>query len=135
MTTKKPGDLLRPYQREALETLKEQYGMTPKKAQHTPGPWVVGHARRSSNFGDMVAFVRAGPVKVAKVWSGDSADKINGDKAEINAKHIVHCVNLHDELVEALDLAVFALEGIRPDLGAGATLTRLRAVLAKARGQ
>jgi hypothetical protein len=73
-------------------------------AKHTPGPWKAGTARRSSNFGDMAAFVHGpGPAKIAKVWSGDPSDETNGNKAEANARLIAAAPDLLEALKDIVE--------------------------------
>jgi len=57
--------------------------------EHTPTPWKV---------------YLYGGVQIGQEDTGDAVCSMWGDKqeGEANAAHIVKCVNMHDELVEAL---------------------------------
>jgi hypothetical protein len=61
-------------------------------AQHTPTPWDI------VQFDDEDKPIIIGP-------NGDERIAVmqGNEPSEANAQHIVHCVNLHDELVQALE--------------------------------
>ena len=79
-----------------------------KQSKHTPAPWriidgdeIVSDGAKNSfwtnNVGD--------PAIVCKLGFDcyDSEQYRNFDNYKANARHIVHCVNCHDELLEALE--------------------------------
>src|SRR5687768_17042145 len=66
---------------------------TPETQAHTPTPWQYW---RTGIDGDAVALGPNGKYPIAKMLGG------NVELNEANAAHIVHCVNSHNELVEAL---------------------------------
>jgi len=85
--------------------------------EHTPTPWynIANDIYHESEYGsDPIASV-----------CGECS--FNQDQA--NAAHIVKCVNMHDELVEALEDAIQLLQM------AGYSTVEHRAALAKARGE
>lgn len=60
----------------------------------------------------------------------------NCDRREANAKRIVHCVNLHDEMTEALESALDQL--VNPSRGPSGTSSiqaQIGIVIAKAKGE
>ena len=62
--------------------------------KHTPIPWRVA----DKSLGLMgILRVQNKDVDICNVFNDKSVN------SEANAKHIVKCVNMHDELVEALD--------------------------------
>lgn len=64
-------------------------------ATHTPTPWIASNnAVMSPQSGDRVYF----EVNVSDTESGER----NLEQEDANAAHIVHCVNSHAALVEAL---------------------------------
>lgn len=62
--------------------------------KHSPTPWVFEDEYVRDCGGDIVADVYVQPTADA------------GESMEANAEHIVRCVNLHDELVEAMELVI-----------------------------
>lgn len=64
-------------------------------AKHTPTPWKIVNPYKSVTMQDA-------PYKHCAFGNGDCLFECYGDQKEFNASHIVHCVNLHDELVECL---------------------------------
>jgi len=77
--------------------------------EHTPTPW-----RLEPTYGTQIYASRIGGCNMVKIdmlvadMRGWGCLKYHGeDKAfaeqQANAKHIVHCVNMYDELVEALE--------------------------------
>jgi hypothetical protein len=64
-------------------------------AQHTPTPWTV-------EFGQVIVSEDTTLAMTAPVHNGPRV--ISDDECKANARHIVHCVNLHDELVQALEI-------------------------------
>ena len=84
--------------------------------EHTPTPWKV---------------YLYGGVQIGQEDTGEAVCSMWGDKqeGEANAAHIVKCVNMHDELVEALEDAIQLLQM------AGYSTVEHRAALAKARGE
>lgn len=101
------------------------------EVKHTPTPWEV------SGYGAFETLIRASSGdgngrKVAATWISDArAKRRDGETTsdfyersralhlkharanEANAAHIVKCVNLHDELVEALKVAVEEIKDLR----------------------
>lgn len=109
---------------------------------HTPTPWVVedgtviwnaivDHPETSYDLGLPIAEMRTMKSIIGPAYSRA--------QVEANAARIVHCVNLHDELVEALS---GFLDYKRFDVFIGGNpivvedfLDRARSVLKKARGE
>jgi len=76
--------------------------------EHTPTPWIASAARKSSNFGNYIAFVQtADPVSVIAKVSGGVTDA--RETAEANAAFIVEAVNSHSTLTAQRDALVKAL--------------------------
>jgi hypothetical protein len=73
----------------------EQEQQRDDSAKHTPTPWSINEWPQA---GSDIAIGAMGTPLIAKVILRDVS--INEQKA--NATHIVHCVNVHDGLVEAL---------------------------------
>lgn len=80
-------------------------------SKHTPTPWrEYGYSDRS-NMGAPIlihsesqAVKNSGTAIVSVYGSENSADlQKRADERDANARHIVHCVNHHDELVAALE--------------------------------
>lgn len=67
--------------------------------EHTPTPWKVEHGHMQQNIG----------IRYWQITDGQDAICNNqfccAEDSEANAAHIVKCVNMHDELVEVLELA------------------------------
>ena len=67
-------------------------------AKHTPTPWKVA---------DLNAWIEVRSNSTArpicKIWKSDDDGKDEYQELQANAKHIVHCVNVHDELIGALE--------------------------------
>lgn len=61
------------------------------EVKHTPTPWVADENAINDNMGFEIALITSD----MRTWEEDDA----------NTAHIVKCVNLHDELVEALEIA------------------------------
>ena len=102
--------------------------MSANEPKFTQGPWFANDrfvSTRQNGFGD---------VAVVQPDHGD---------AEATAAFIAHAANLHDELVDALEVAIFCMvanEKIKnPEWDERATPTsaigKARAILAKARGE
>lgn len=69
--------------------------------KHTPTPWVSVHRGTKKDIAKGNDYFRVG--SEADVSDPDmSCTHVFGTRKEANAAHIVKCVNLHDELVEAL---------------------------------
>lgn len=66
------------------------------KTQHTPTPWIVTKGNLLDNF----ISEKNGSQTIAETRN------LQGN-AKANAAHIVKCVNLHDELVEAFEHALY----------------------------
>lgn len=70
---------------------------------HSPTPWSCDDAITEPDTGHRVAYIyepSQGDI-VAQVWKPCGHDDDEGIKA--NARHIVRCVNCHDELLAALN--------------------------------
>lgn len=95
----------------------------------TPRPWHRTQAAREGGY------CIEGPTARNSEWL--LAHVIGRTKREnaANAAHIVDCVNMHEELVAALE----AVLSVRPDLAARSTpdspIGKARAALARARGE
>lgn len=76
------------------------------KTQHTPTPWHYNGGKKIYIYSSH----RNGAYCAEINTTSDNGDKIRD--AEANAAHIVKCVNLHDELVEALDFMISEYSGI-----------------------
>jgi hypothetical protein len=63
---------------------------------HQPTPWKIGMYGKVSDNDVLPMQIK---VSGASFWNACHSD----DQAEVNTKHIVKCVNLHDQLVEALE--------------------------------
>jgi hypothetical protein len=98
-------------------------------AQHTPTPWTV-------EFGQVIVSEDTTLAMTAPVHNGPRV--ISDDECKANARHIVHCVNLHDELVQALedllagDLTPGGLGGAYITVS-GDTVRRVKATIARAK--
>ncbi len=74
-------------------------------SEHTPGPWKIERQKRSKEgFARPLFIFSENPLPghgdtVCLLGSGF----VNYANSEENARRIVHCVNHHDELVEALE--------------------------------
>lgn len=72
---------------------------------HTSTPWFAGEVSKSSQDKIEYINIRAGDgYHVCKVSSREFEE--NGSENEANAKHIVKCVNHHDDLVAACQKVV-----------------------------
>lgn len=93
--------------------------------QHTPGPWKLS---------DKVT---------ARIIPGDGNEGFtialcsgfNEQEAKANAAYIVHCCNLHQELVQALERFCNVFGNYPAETSAGICVAKARAVLAKAKGE
>lgn len=100
----------------------------------TPTPWSLNKDEKG------ITFIQGN----TRGWGWDHLAEVDtsGDAPEIeaNAAHIVHCVNMHDELVAALQTLEIEAEGYGELYTPGgiadrkwkATLARVRKVLVKA---
>ena len=70
--------------------------------KHTPTPWQVNDQRKSGWMDNSIYIT--GNHNLAKLYD-------DYKQAEANAAHIVKCVNLHDELVTALEKIALDLDG------------------------
>ena len=79
----------------------ERFGkMTP----HTPIPWKLSSKRPHNVIGyDPRLYPENEQVTIAMCGS---VGRLDADVEDANAAHIVHCVNTHDALVEALEQLV-----------------------------
>lgn len=76
---------------------------TAMEQKHTPAPWEVAYeVSATQRFPTVIARIDGRIVGISSPWMND--------QAEANAAHIVHCVNSHASLVEALGEARKALE-------------------------
>lgn len=77
-----------------------------EEIKHSPTPWKYcpGHTNESTSK-NAGAIESADGFYVAEICH-DAIPDGQQDPAEANAAHIVKCVNLHDELVEALKSAI-----------------------------
>lgn len=79
---------------------------------HTPTPWYVGFEDGSGMSDEDGWCICAIDYEVdtgkngCVVMSGDCDGASMGIRTEADARHIVHCVNLHSQLVEALQALV-----------------------------
>lgn len=73
------------------------------EVKHTPTPWVADENAINDNIGVEIALITSD----MRTWEEDDA----------NAAHIVKCVNLHDELVDALKDAVSGISYVRQKHG------------------
>lgn len=86
---------------------------------HTPTPWRVDGA-------DIVSPSECAVVATVQ-WCGEGRD----GESEANAAHIVRCVNAHDELVAACQLAFKRGEGNNDEEHDHELYAALKAALAK----
>lgn len=86
-------------------------------SNHTPTPWKDPNVIDNEGFHAIVTTI--GKI-ICTVFQKE------------NAAHIIKCVNMHDELVEALQYALKQVEDCCPNLTN--TPKVIRAVLAKAKG-
>lgn len=97
------------------------------ETKHTPGPWALDEYKSVVDEKGQTVLANG----FSMVMSYGEDQKV----AKANAAHIVKCVNMHDELVEALKLAdgFLANKGYPADdpLVRGA----INSALAKARGE
>ena len=94
--------------------------------KHTPTPWWTESERRPEKHGDQKTTITQKDFDIASCFgTGETAE----DGA--NAAHIVHCVNLHDELVAALENLVAVSE---PDETGFVCTSDVERVLDEARG-
>lgn len=76
-------------------------GSETREGKHTPGPWELG--KNGVDCAENHA-ICAGPTVIARVYgTGYPVGKGWSARSEADARRIVHCVNCHDELVEALE--------------------------------
>ncbi len=95
----------------------------------SPRPWVTD----DSNV-EMVAILKNGIYHYIGACGADTTnyvDTMRQDESETNAAHIVHCVNMHDELVQALKDYIQLIDS--GDAGFWEP-TELRELLARAEG-
>ena len=86
--------------------------------KHTPTPWILHSNGKISRFNEDVMVLRATVGLISTCWpiyntdeEGDSDDySIAKNNAQANAKHIVKCVNMHDEIIENLQEAANLLK-------------------------
>ena len=96
--------------------------------KHTPAPWVTTFEEGTPFFHGVYQLDKNGFEGEAVTYVTDST---NHQRAQANAEHIVKCVNLHDELLEALEHARDCLPAnCHPD-----DLSLITEAIAKARGQ
>lgn len=103
---------------------------------YTKGPWKVEtwtyeNGKRSvptiTNGQDAVA-------QTVSLYRHPAARTVGEDEKAANARRIVLCVNAHDELLEALELAADFVYGCH-DAGARDAWEKVVTVIAKARGE
>lgn len=97
--------------------------------QHTPTPWqLVGPHQEATHIIAMPEIAAKQGESVAWVTA-----KLERGEGPANAARIVLCVNMHDELVAALQYAEGTLQMLADDkvLGAYGTLQVVRSALAK----
>jgi len=86
------------------------------QSKHTPAPWVSSKIKTSSGhcfrIGSQEQIDKREENKhTVPAYACLYVDYMNAhEEAEANANHIVHCVNMHDELMEALEMCVEYLE-------------------------
>jgi hypothetical protein len=97
--------------------------------KHTPAPWVLRESTVDVYDGYMLIVGDFGII--AKIGG-------NREKSEIkaNAEHIVKCVNMHDELVDALEDLVQEIKGSNKQkwYGTDIDLYEAEQALSKAKG-
>jgi hypothetical protein len=101
-------------------------------SKHTPTPWRVGDDR-STVYGPIGEYTST--IAKCERYGGDIFRRDN-ELGEENAVHIVRAINVHDELLEALEELVDLMEAVRtgeykPD---SFTTQPARAAIAKAKG-
>jgi hypothetical protein len=76
-------------------------------AKHTPTPWQQHDPEYCPEeiWGNL-----EGPLEDGKIHGTHICTLEDNEQAEANARHIVRCVNSHDDLLEALELLV-SLDG------------------------
>ena len=93
--------------------------------KHTPTPWIIEHGHMQQHT----------DIRYWQITDGQDAICNNqfcfARDSEANAAHIVKCVNMHDELVEALKLAHNGIVSYSRD-DKEATVTMIREALKKA---
>lgn len=110
--------------------IKTQFIMS---TRHTPEPWhVSNHVDNNqvvvrSNDGDIIANLECDMVR--DFTQGDPSEQIMAD-----ARHIVHCVNTYDELLNALREALDQLESWNTESEPTFTMRRISLTIAKAEG-
>jgi hypothetical protein len=120
-------------------------------AEHTPTPWIVDEdPLEDKGYKTLITmpgkngFQGTSIAYVNHNWNdADHGERrISWGEAEANARHIVHCVNVHDDLVKALEEAIGILTCGEVDhmarkarlKGYSPTVRRLRDALARAKG-
>ncbi len=73
-------------------------------SEHTPTPWVVCDLQNSFTGYDIAE-------------QDSDGEFIACDVIHTDAKHIVHCVNIHDELVDALDTVLCSFDSCEENHG------------------
>ena len=105
-------------------------------SEHTPTPWAY-HSWDSASgksFGIETADHRHGIAGITP--NGNASTLLTMEQHESNAEHICRCVNLHDELVKALEafVAPWDIGGEWRSKLTYATFDNARSILAKAKG-
>lgn len=120
-------------------------------AEHTPTPWAMSDADMFGDYNIQSADgVRTGENMLAIAAVVSNLRPAN--EVHANARHIVHCVNVHDDLVKALEAIIESADAPHAHRGARATdhdyslpwedyteipdddLNNARAALARAKG-
>lgn len=103
------------------------------QSKHTPTPWRYKHSTRPDNTGGYdTAIIDIKNKIIAETFQnvdeGDSRD------SKANAELIVKAVNCHDELIEAITLAIGLLQDNQPSKVDHHALEVLKQALSKTRG-
>tara|TARA_R110000822_G_scaffold38988_2_gene107533 strand:+ start:2262 stop:2603 length:342 start_codon:yes stop_codon:yes gene_type:complete len=110
------------------------------KPQHTPGPWLVEnktvYALNVSDTNRFSALIQGGFINQSR---DGGFERTSEGELLANARHIVHCVNNHDALIEALldaKAQITYLQSKFQKTGTGeATISRISAALSAAKGE
>ena len=126
-------------------------------AEHTPTPWDLVPSTEhhgpyiTSDFGSTICdlYTMSHPGEPSTANGGRSAPvHFMAEMAEANARHIVHCVNVHDDLIDAVEAVLHDwhsetgfVAAVRLATGRAwpwdhgeKSLNQLRAALARAKG-
>ena len=103
-------------------------------SEFTKGPWYVGQSAANPGL-IWIDSDHVGISGIADLYHKHDDGFFQKANAEANALRIVHCVNLHDELVEALEVCLSWVEDLEAERGEKSGAGNMaRTTLAKARG-